>query len=578
MKVVFDICNSAQSGKRWSLLLPLMCLGLVGCGGSNQDAGTASTNVTSFAGVAIDGALARSTVYLDSNNNGTRDPWEDYAFTDNAGYYSYNPITETDYCAANTPASQSIYCLRSSRSYTNVIVRVDGGYDLLTGEPFYGQMSRRVEVSSNEVTDTVVSPLTSLIAELDTQQDQSSVLESLGIDEADLNVNYMDTNGAGDVNTELLNVSLKVHKVVSVLSDRLEDTYTDISDEAGVMNDPSPQIYRNLAQEVLRAETSVVDVLTNSESLLRVLDSAETAIREIYDQRDITPPADLGNVTDSGGLDRVANIASSIPSLVDRLIQVEDQQDVHNDDVVGDARALESLIIKSLDEGDGNDQSIDSAITFFLNESNNDLVDAITDSLGSDLADLSALAENDFSGEDFDDVEEVSNAGVISEDSQVFSLIAGQQLRISDLYLGTPNFLRDIEFEIYFNESSTETEGTFTACAKYIEGALSDGSLGEGNTRGELVEGFWSMLGAGDGDQSYSILMTLEFLGATYQGIVKSVGLEQRGDVEYSMYRFDLAGDYRLGHSLAGLTDTESLPRTNLDCEQRLPSRVGLER
>ena len=119
---------------------------LSACGGSGQDEGVAATQAQkqSFAGLAIDGHLARAKVYIDSDNNGTRDAWEPYAFTDNDGYYSFNPNTLKDYCADNASKEDAQYCLRTERSYDNAVIRTEGGYDALTGEPFAGQMSRRL--------------------------------------------------------------------------------------------------------------------------------------------------------------------------------------------------------------------------------------------------------------------------------------------------------------------------------------------------------------------------------------------------------------------------------------------------
>ncbi len=556
---------------------PALALGslfLSGCGGDEQDAGLASAEQIQFNGVAVDGALARATVYLDSNNNATRDPWEESAFTDNDGYYSFNPKTQTDYCAASTPPSEKIYCLTSARSHTNVVVRIDGGYDLLTGEPFMGQMSKRLDFSEDaDSIDSVISPLTSLLTEIGSDEGRSNVLESLRITENDLNVNYADTDLGGGINARLLNASLKIHKTVVVLADRLNDSYSELNDETGVMNDPSSEIYRNLALELESAPSSNLDlILGNTETLVRVLDRSEDVLRDLYEEKELTLPDDLGSESNSDQFIRVVDIAAQIPDVVNHVVN---PTDLSYSDAVGGSRVLEALIIKSVDEvvnPSVDEDTVQNALDFLTTGS--DELDALTASLASDLADVTSLSSSDF---DFTSVDDAREAAVLPEDAEVFAAVSGMQLRVSDLDLGSDNAKKDIEIEFYFNGTSNSIDGQFTACAKYIEDAEADGTLGDGNTRGELVTGYWVMLGATqDKQESYSLLLTIEFLGATYQAIMKTVGKATVGNVEYNQVRFDNSGEYRLWHSLDGMIETQTLPTSNADCESRLPSRVGL--
>lgn len=552
------------------LMASAATLALIGCGGTGQDDQTPSTSSTQFSGVVIDGALARATVYLDSNNNGTRDPWEDSAFTDNDGYYSFNPITNTDYCASSAPDSEKIYCLQSTRSFSNVVVRIDGGYDLLTGEPFLGQMSRRVELeeSENSVT-SVVSPLTSLLTNVESNDDRSNVLNALRISENDLDINYLDSDGLGSVNSSLLNKALKVHKTVTVLADRLNDNYEALNNEVGTMNDPSSEVYRNLAQELTaNSDTGLDNVLRDAQALTRILDNSERVVRDLYEQKELDLPTDLGSSESPDQFTRVVNIASNVPNIVNRLIDPISTIDTSG--AQGSARALEAFVIKSVNEGSSDDSSIDNAIDFFINEPNVSLINALTSALSNDRGDLSSLVSNDFSGSDFDSEEDDS--------AQPLSLLAGKTLKVSDLDLGNaPNDLKDAEVEFYFMGNANDISGSLAACAKFIDGANIDGTLGDGNSRGELVDGYWSMLGASsDNRSSFSVLLTIEFLGATYQAILKPNGTATIANTEYERIRFDFDGEIKSWYSVDGLTTTEVVPTSNADCETRLPSRVGI--
>lgn len=551
---------------------------IVGCGGSGQDDGEAREFSQTYSGVVVDGYLARATVFIDTNNNGTRDSWEPFAFTDNDGYYSFNPITNIDYCASTATAEQAQYCLVSGIEYTNVVIRIDGGYDISTGEPFLGQMSRRINAANVEETnDTVISPLSSLLTNVQESGPRTTLLSSLGLGETDLDVDYLNTDGAGSINPNLLNTALKVHKVVAVLSDRLTDTYVEIGDDFGTPNDASSSVYPNLAASIISSGMTLDQSIADNTLLTSVLDQAETQLRKVYERKEFDLPADMGSVSNPGPFSRVVSVAQDIASIVDVVIDAN-QTDFTLEDLNGGARALESVVIKAVNEGSNADTSIENAASFFGSTDNRSLVDALLQSLSQDTADVTQLSNNDFTGTDFDSEEEISAVAALPETTSPFARIGGMRLKVSDLDLGhAPNDLDDSEIELYFLGEREDVEGAFEACVKHIDGANVDGSLGEGNTRGELVSGFWSMLGASEQDpESYSLLITITFLGATYQAILKPAGEATVDDVEYQLIRFDNDGDIRQWHSDNGFVETVNIPSTNEDCEARLPSRVGI--
>ncbi|MBV1882229.1 MAG: hypothetical protein KUG82_11370 [Pseudomonadales bacterium] len=576
----FSTWYSLSRFSRFSFYKPLLILPILlsGCGGTGQDDGSVSSFNQQFSGLAVDGYLARATVFIDTDNNGTRDPWEPWAFTDNDGYYSYNPLTLTDYCAATATEQERQYCLVTNVEYSNVVIRIDSGYDVLTGEPFIGQMSRRVNAQEESVSDSVISPLTSLFANVEDASERETLLTSLEIDESDLDVDYLNADGSGEVNASLLNTALKIHKVVTVLSDRLTDTYEEIGESYGTPNDASSTVYNEMAQALLGSTETMDNALENTSVLVSILDGAEENLRDIYSDIDETPPTDMGSATESGGFERVAEVASSIPNLIDTLLDGTDTE-LTLEEAVGGARALETLVIKTVNEEETDDSSIDNVIAFFEDSTKTDLVEALVQSLSQDSADMSSLTENDFSGEDFDSVEEVSGAANLGEDASAFTQVGGLQIRVSDLDLGSaPASLDDAELEFYFNGEANDIDGSFQACIKYVDDANVNGTLGDGNTQGELVSGFWSLLGASEGDvTSYSLLITITFLGTTYQTIMKPYGTETVEGVEYNKLRFDYDGEINVWHSEEGFTATTTIPSTNSECAARLPSRHPAE-
>ncbi|WP_188150717.1 hypothetical protein [Teredinibacter waterburyi] len=556
---------------------------LVGCGGTGQDEGVSANIREPISGLAIDGYLARSTVYLDTNNNGTRDPWEPYAFTDNDGYYSYNPKTDTNYCASNATAMDQQYCLVSNTALADVVVRIDGGYDILTGEPFLGQMSRRLSVAdrneANYTSPLVLSPITTLLSNIDIESDRTSMVSSLGIELSDINIDYLNVNNP---RPDLMSTALTIHKTVTILSDRLNDTYTEIGKEVGVASDPSSYVYRSLAEVMLASPTPEPfrDTLSDTSSLSRVLDNAETSLRDIYDRKEIDLPEVTGRVPSQQQLDRTLHLASNIGSVVDRLVSVEQESGrTALESATSVSKLLESFVIKSVDEGENENPSIDASLQFFTDDSNKPLLEALLDSASRDNLFVSELVLNDFSGDDFDDVEDMGNVASLPEGTTPFSGVVGMSLRVGDLNIRTnENNLKDSEVKLYFKGEAGDVDGELIACAKHIDGAKSNGSLGEGNTRGELVNGFWSLLGANENAESHSLLMTVTFLGTTYQAIIKPAGMGMVDNQNYHVYRFDFDDDFRSWHSVDGIQEAGVLPSNSLDCEDELPSRVGLQK
>lgn len=545
---------------------------LSACGGSGQDDGSVGSS-TAVSGLAIDGYLARATVYADSNNNATRDSWEPYAFTDDYGYYSYNPTTNTNYCASGATAEQARYCLKLTGSLDDVVIRIAGGYDLLTGEPFEGQLSRRSNLSTADYQEPqVISPITSLFTNVQSDVGRTSLRASLGISNSDLDVNYLNTDGLGTINSQLLNTSLKVHKTVSVLSDRLTDTYTDLGSERGLPSDASSLVYSNLAQRIINTGNSLDDVLSSTTDILSVLDNTESNVRSILSVRDFPLPTDMGSTSSPSLFTRVTEIATVIPSVVDNLIA---PTDVTPEEAQGGSRFLEAILIRTVNETT-TDTSIDNLINFADRTTNPTNLDQMLTNLGQPNGDLDNLVKGNFTLSSSSTSGEIDDASTLGESVVPFTQIGGLQIKISDLDLAGNT--EDKELEIYFDGESGDINGEFSACVKFIDDAnVSENSIGEGSTKGELVDGFWSLLGAtSESVESYRLLLTLNFLGSTYQAIVKASGEETVESTVYTKVRTDVDGDLEDFHSLNGFETLGDIPTSHAECRSRLPSRIGL--
>ena len=140
-----------------------------------------------------------------------------------------------------------------------------------------------------------------------------------------------------------------------------------------------------------------------------------------------------------------------------------------------------------------------------------------------------------------------------------------------------PNQLRDSEIEFYFQGDEGEVHGSFAACVKYIKDANINGKLGDANTRGELVKGYWSLLGGNQNSgASYSLLLTIEFLGTRYQAILKPAGQARFNGEDMRGIRFDYGNELRTWYSHRGPEPIQYSPTSATDCANRLPSRIGI--
>ena len=568
---------------------------LSGCGGTGQDDSTSEDIATSFQGIAIDGQLMRAFVYLDTNDNNQVDSWEPFAFTDNDGYFSTNLITNVDYCAVALTEPEADFCLRSNISLSGAVLRIEGGYDVLTGERFEGSMSSRVDITDNvPVTGAVVSPLTTLFETVTVQSERDTLLTALGLStgsdgEDSLTVNYLDASGDGsnEINSSLLNAALKVHKVVTVLSDRLQDTYDEVGDDASLPTDATGFLYESLADTIINssAGTTLDTVLEDSTKLADILDQAEDQIRNAYRESDLELPDDIVSGTNTQNVGRVVELAQQIPDLIDEVID-KDSVDMLLADAISGSKAIEIMTQKIM--GDTNTASLvstpelrndaDEFFDFFTaSDSDSTKVTALLDALEEDNADLAALITHDF---DFDDetVEEIAEVVQLPATADPFTALVGKSLKVSDTAVSTPGEEDDKELIFFFQGVAGETNGTLSACIKFID-EVNGTAIGTSNTKGEILDGHWSLLKTTD----YSVTLVLNFLNNPFATRAQSAGVQESGDTAGAkLYRFDFdKGNGRgegveVWESTNGVETTASIPTSAADCEVRLPSRIGL--
>ncbi len=154
---------------------------LAACNVSQDGDGTDSRQ--GMNGQAVDGRVANARVWVDRDGDFEVDNFEPKARTDSEGYFSYNPNSETDYCSLDEDATQYRHCLLYGSTDENAVIRIRGGIDLDTGQRLKGVMSLATtirEAGQNRSNPKIASPITTLMAESDSDSDLVDTL--LGLD------------------------------------------------------------------------------------------------------------------------------------------------------------------------------------------------------------------------------------------------------------------------------------------------------------------------------------------------------------------------------------------------------------
>jgi len=525
-----------------------LAITLVACGGSGQD-GASDSSSRSIRGLGVDGYLARATVYVDLDSDGMRDAFEPMAFTDDNGYYSFNPLTQTDYCRPSASVEQQEFCLRVPSRLADVTLRVSGGYDLLTDEPFVGSLSRKVNISSLDDSHlTIISPLTSLVDDMTTTE-RAQTLASFEITEADLDRDYYNqaatqTNQVSDAATDqkLLSSALKIHKLVGVLTDSIESTYDgDNDDELNLGAQASAQVYAELGRQFVLATsantvTTAASLLGNSALIESVANSAGKRIKNLIEaERKSTTVVEKSAVDMSRAIE-FAKLGSVIDlSFADLPIDT----------------------IPTIDNSKSASKLIDLSVARLKTDSaaqNSALVSTLQDALarsqlltevGKESTSISALQDVDLS--DINAVQAKTNRTI----EPVFTDLANTRL-----VFGQDDVIAKQDFAaiIYFSTelapqsntlglpgsagfSSGTMQNKLVACVRYVDGLKADGSLRDGGTLGSFSEdGSWAIKKSG-----YGVLVNLSLAGATRSALVQYDGIN---DQDQHVYFTDLGDEF----------------------------------
>lgn len=344
-------------------------------------------NRVAVSGLAMNGYLVNALIWVDFRENGTPDGFEPFAYTDNQGYFSYNPNTGTDYCASSQVSEQR-FCLRVGTQSGDLTIKATKGIELLSGEAFRSVLTTQVSVEqarsnyqtlknlgpkpqgdnrtwqqSIDEAQLKVSPLTSLNYFLPSDISINQAIGNLGyvisndLNEADiLNMDYIAAidNDNSDA-AALFAAEVTIARMVDTLTLNLDEATQSL--DLGIEGLPlssADSIYKALA-ETLSTTTSQVSLARSvsvgavkSSGLTeqniassQVLANAVVNLVEALSQAQTLPSSVQQSLT------RLANnsdLSDLIDNIADTAANYFDQID-ENDDLASKLLTLNQVVI-----------------------------------------------------------------------------------------------------------------------------------------------------------------------------------------------------------------------------------------
>jgi hypothetical protein len=307
---------SHRQPKRNTLALAV-ALALTGCGGGGGSSAPGATSpapapapapspspasqTTTLSGVVVDGYVQGATVYLDVNNNGIQDAGEPSGVTSASGQYV---LTST------SPLAQ----------INGMRLRITGGIDQSTGQPFTHSMSTVVEDAGSKPF-VIVTPLTTLIdgmlasgAAANITQARDSLARALGLSSSA--VLEKDPLTLAATEPTLLQKMVALQKAMEVLA-----SSDKAATEAGT-NGAMGRVAAAVGAEIVRLATSIPAAQTGaSVTLPSVADviSGATANQSKYFgnknavQATSALAADVANLTEATISVGVSQVLQSAP-------------------------------------------------------------------------------------------------------------------------------------------------------------------------------------------------------------------------------------------------------------------------
>ncbi len=475
-----------------SALTAAALLALAGCSPDTQDQGDANPALILLKGAGNgDSAISKGIAFVDLDRNGKLDSFEPFAITDASGA-TRSSIEE---CQSDAPPAD---CLLVTGVDGPFVVRVQGGYEKVSGVPFLGRFATRVGAESIAADSDEAAAATP--AEVDIVSTLKATLDATQSAKLD------DQLRAGD--------GLRLSGLLGALLGKVGVELNESGDE-DLVGEVIEGITDGLTKELIGegdsdTPVSTEDLITNGSILSNLLSKVlgDAGTRKVLDGR-AAEIAELARLV-LWASDAIAQDNPGIGRL--RTVQV----------LVAKAARLEAIVSELERDASWVVNNPEQARAFYqtLDEGDYDLQGLVNVPLSGDGA---ALAER----------------VRIPASSGNFAGIGGKLVDFSLLDEDA-----DVRAQLYFGPG--QSEGTLRACLRYRDLSGDDGY----ETEGTLIRGDWATL------DNFTIVATLNLLGSRESVTIRRLG-EQRYrfnfNGEFSEYTGPAPSDFS-GDQLPGST------------------------
>ena len=219
--------------------------------GSLSDTQALTITVTdAFEGRVVDAPIAGASVFVDLNGNNEQDAGEPSGVTDDSGFFNVDTFTRPEGFA--------------------VKVISKGGTDTKTGKAL-PDLALISDVPADITKPANVTPLTTVVASVDTPEAKAQVLLAMGVDKTPEELLTTDNWAAAEAGDEVAKAAQRVNQQVGLLL----QTAATVADDGDEATDISTSLAKSVAAEISKIATSDAGIdFTSADTLTTVLSEA----------------------------------------------------------------------------------------------------------------------------------------------------------------------------------------------------------------------------------------------------------------------------------------------------------------
>ena len=521
--------------KRSMIALSIITAGLAltGCEVADQD-GNNVDGRKGMNGLVVDGRVAGGKVWVDSNNNYKIDDFEPYAFTDSDGYYSYNPLTNTNYCTLPVISDEfQRYCLQFGSSIDSMIVRIKGGIDLSTGERLKGLMAMSSSISESaqiSTTPLVLSPITTLLNSAANATAETSIRTALGItSNADLRLDF--STATDDRSKRFLANSVAVQTMMDVLVNSADTGTSEETHFANVIDSISLAVSTNVEPPATFNNARMSELMTVVTTDVTKQTSVASRLADLN--------AEINRITTAVDLAAV-NAQLKAAEVVSQLVKKE----ASGDDVDAAKKVL--------------DAGINTLSTTLLTTLTDDTVEFDIASITNTLVDNGQAAVDANDTFDTATIEDAVNDSKLATGTTwggEWFVLEASASESDDLEAGS-------YLAVKLDGTSESSGGRLAVC---VNVSAADSDDPEESFVNEYIGGNWTKISEG------AIVLNLDYEGQEFEGKMKAKVLEETDTQQEFRFTTDIDGATEAGDLLLNANGVSALagvatPTSSTDC------------